>query len=180
MGVRSMSTSNDSVLFVDGGNPMVYEAVMYALLTEPTESRVKDDCSISEFEGARILIEYVKEAEGTIESKMRVSLACKYVAAMKGHGLEELLSEVYGDIVVKPAEGYQVAIEFNMDTVEGDKEAFAKKVASIKRYAVGAPLWKQFSILAGGGAKSAPMKVQNRPEDCYWIIPLPDKVIVAS
>jgi len=162
---------------------MVRDAVLHAITTEPSEKRTKDDAKLLDFDGSYYMVEYIKEAEGVVEHIVRVSLACKYVAAMKGkgQGLEELIQEAYGDLSVAPSEPYQLALQFDIDNIQGDKEAFAQKIAALKRHAVGAPMWQQFKALANGSIKPAPpIKVQNRPQDGYYIIPCADKVIVST
>jgi len=148
--------------------------------TEPSPQRVKDDASFSEFDGTRFLVEYVKEEDGSIESNMRISLSGKAIAALKGADMDELLEAQYSGMLSKPADGYQVAVQFNMDTVEGDKEAFARKVSLLKHFSMGAPLYKQFKALAVGSVPSSPpIEIHHRPTESYWIINAGDKVIVS-
>jgi len=56
-----------------------------------------------------------------------------------------------GGMATAPNDGYTTAIKFNMDTVEGDKEAFATNIALFKHYAVGASLYQSFEVLKSTG-----------------------------
>merc|ERR1712070_693469 len=157
---------------------MLHDAVLYALMTEPSPQRVKDDATFSAFDGTRIVVSYVKEDGEEIESAMRVCISGKALVGLKD--VPEGVESQFTGLVVKPPEGFQVAIQFNIDTVDGDKEAFARKVSLLKHFCVGAPLYKQFQALATGNVPpSPPVEVHHRPNESYWIVNAGDKVIVA-
>jgi len=169
-----------SILHLANDNPMVYEAVLFALNSEKDKSRVRDDAALCEFDGAKIKVEYLEVPEGEIESVMRVSLQCKYCRPFKGKGLEEILEAMFGKYLTAPAADFDAAVQFDVDEFDGDNELFASRVSSIKRYAMGSPLWKQFKNLAADSLPAqAPIEVQIRPEESYWIVNGGDKVIVA-
>jgi len=173
-----------NTLELDAESHMLRDAVLYGLETEPSKKRAKDDATFSAFDNTRFLVQYLSGVEGEeFESCMKVSLQGKALTELKrldGPVMNEILEKQYPQMVVAPAEGFQVAIQFNIDTYDGDKPAFAHQVALLKHYAMGTHLYKQFQELASGSvSSSAPVEIHHRPNESYWIINADDKVIVA-
>jgi len=165
---------------LDSHNNLVYNAVLYALTTEPHKHRAKDDALFADFGAANWCIQYVDGAE--FPDVMRVSL--KMPGLDKQVGVAAILEDRYSDVLVSALAGFDVTIEFNIDSPPGPAEEFALKVALLARTAAGATLFHHFKELEAAGDKgkmaaSEPVKVMSRPGEFYWVINSTDKVIIA-
>jgi actin related protein 2/3 complex subunit 2 len=90
--------------------------------------------------------------------------------------------DLYPGMLTKPAKGYSISLAINLDTVPTDKmarDALARKLSSMKRDVVGAPLWICFgSMLSGARPPRQHYVVNYRPNECMYVIPQQDLVIV--
>eukprot|EP00658_Telonema_sp_P-2_P032513 TRINITY_DN24059_c0_g1_i10.p1 TRINITY_DN24059_c0_g1~~TRINITY_DN24059_c0_g1_i10.p1 ORF type:complete len:299 (+),score=89.38 TRINITY_DN24059_c0_g1_i10:120-1016(+) len=123
-------------------------------------------------------VQYVDGPE--IPEAMRVSYRLPELS--KQIGLAEIMQAKYSDMLTQPINGFDVTVEFSIDNPPEAPEDLALRVALLGRTAAGAALYHHFTKLQETGGKmdpAAPIMVQSRPGENYWIIPLTDKVVVA-
>jgi len=162
-------------------NQLVYDAVMYALSTEPDKKRAKGDTVLCDFGGAAWCIQYLDSAD--IPDTLRVSVTVP--GAKSQVGVAEVLQERYSDIMVSPDARFDASVEFNIDADPPQPaEEFAMRVALLASVVMGSTLYSHFRKLEAAGPKgqmepSDPVKVTTRHDECYWVINAADKIIVA-
>jgi len=95
---------------------------------------------------------------------------------------EQYFQELYPGMLAKPAKGYSISLAVNLDTIPEDKnarDALARKLSSMKRDVLGAPLWVCFGALSQGlQPPRTHYEVNYRPEEAMYVIPQGDLVVV--
>jgi actin related protein 2/3 complex, subunit 2 len=90
-----------------------------------------------------------------------------------------LLDRLLPGLEITPAEGYNVAIQFDCDNIPGDPTQFLTTVSELKRHIAGGPLDRAFSaLLAKTSAVAPPSVVEYRKTEAMFICPSTSKVTV--
>lgn len=114
---------------------------------------------------------------------LRVSLWLRCFDEIRDMVGERYFQELYpGMLEPTPRPNYKITIAVNLDQLPPDAEgrdALVRKLSSIKRDVMGAPLWLCFKALLGGVRPPRPHYVIHfRPEETMWVVPQNDLVVV--
>eukprot|EP00657_Telonema_sp_P-1_P002656 TRINITY_DN16139_c0_g1_i1.p1 TRINITY_DN16139_c0_g1~~TRINITY_DN16139_c0_g1_i1.p1 ORF type:complete len:172 (+),score=46.70 TRINITY_DN16139_c0_g1_i1:177-692(+) len=153
---------------LESHNNLVYNAVLHACTTEPSKHRAKDDSLLSDFGATNWCIQYVDGPE--FPDVMRVSI--KMPGLNKQVGLQEILKDRYSDLLTQPLHGWDVSLEFNMDSPPQAPEELSLRVSLLARTCAGATLYHHFKMLEEAGDKgkmpsSSPVAVMSHPGEHY-------------
>ena len=69
------------------------------------------------------------------KSKVQISISLKFYKELQSHGADELLGEVYGDLLLPtPEEGFDVSVQMDLSNIPDDwEEKWVTKVGQLKR-----------------------------------------------
>jgi len=107
-----------------------------------------------------------------------VSIGLRDIDTLRRNGTEELVNRVYPGMEVEPEEGYDLAVQINMDEV-GDPEGMLMAASDIKRNVLGGPIHTSLMALKSGGSGSMDRcKIQYRPNEWIYVCPSSDRVVI--
>jgi actin related protein 2/3 complex subunit 2 len=93
------------------------------------------------------------------------------------HGANDTLNRLFNGMIVAPDNGFNVAIEFNCDTVS-DPERLLNAVCELKRHVTGGPMEKAFRAMLNREAPSPVVTINYRKNETMYIAPAATKVVV--
>jgi len=108
---------------------------------------------------------------------LNISISIKCWSELVKYGVADVLKQEYGNLVVGAESGYNFTLQVNCSSPQGDKAAFARKVALLKRNAMAAPFYKVFSDIEakrGGGL----VEIPYRDDEAFYLKPETDRCIV--
>lgn len=113
-------------------------------------------------------------------SQVRLSMVMPAYADLKACGVAEYLAGVYGGLLVAPADGSDVTLEFDAATLPADKVAATITLAaSLRRHAMGAVFDRALTAVATKGGTPPPEAVVRfRPSEPTFVLPRADRVSV--
>lgn len=77
------------------------------------------------------------------------------------NGTSELLNRLFPGMEVAPDAGYQVAVQFDCDSLSNPSQ-FLESISDLKRHVLGGPLWKAFTDLSNKSGGSNVVMVNYR------------------
>ena len=93
-------------------------------------------------------------------------------------GTDQLLNKLFPNQEAKPDAGYDIAIEFDCDSI-ADKNDYLNNISNLKRHVLGGPLDKAFTALASKSSSTGPISIINyRKTESFFVVPAPSKVTV--
>jgi len=167
------------MIHLEPGHRIVAETVAARIHSTP-DKREAVDVRCSDF-GSQYYVSALPEEK----QMLRVSLWVANFQQIKDLVGESFFSKQYseeGTCLESPQQGYSLTVAVNLDEIPQDtekKDALVRKLASIKRDVVGAPLWVCFTALLNGGNPPRPYYVvETRPDEAMYVIPSKDLVVV--
>lgn len=90
-----------------------------------------------------------------------------------------MLDRLFPGMEVAPADGFNLAIQFDCDNIPGDANQFLTAVSELKRHIAGGPMDRAFdALLAKKSENLAPMCVEYRKAEMMYVCPASSKVVV--
>ena len=82
------------------------------------------------------------------KSKVQISISLKFYKELQSHGADELLGEVYGDLLLPtPEEGFDVSVQMDLSNIPDDwEEKWVTKVGQLKRNCFAAVFQRYFDF----------------------------------
>jgi len=108
---------------------------------------------------------------------LSISVSVKCFSELRKYGVDEIIKKQYGDIVVSPEQGYDVTLRIDCANPPGDKVAFARNVALLKRHVLSAPFNKVFSDIEAKKPGSL-VEIPYRDDEAFYLKPETDRCIV--
>jgi len=108
---------------------------------------------------------------------LSISVSVKCFSELRKYGVDDIIKKQYGDIVVAPEQGYDVTLQVDCANPPGDKVAFARNVALLKRHVLSAPFNKVFSDIEAKKPGSL-VEIPYRDDEAFYLKPETDRCIV--
>jgi len=165
------------MIHLEPGHRVIGETIA-ARLNAPADKREAVDVRAADFDDVQYHVQVAPEDRNT----MHVHVWVRGFKEINDAVGDEYFQELYPGMLAKPAKGYSLSLAVNLDTVPTDKasrDALARKLSSMKRDVLGAPLWVCFgAMLAGSKPPRQHYIVNYRPTETMYVIPSNDIVVV--
>jgi len=165
------------MIHLEPGHRVIGETIA-ARLNAPADKREAVDVRAADFDDVQYHVQVAPEDRNV----MHIHIWVRDFAAIQESVGDEYFQELYPGMLAKPAKGFSVSLAVNLDTVPDDKaskDALARKLSSMKRDILGAPLWVCFgAMLAGSKPPRGHYMVNYRPTETMYVIPSNDLVVV--
>jgi actin related protein 2/3 complex subunit 2 len=152
-----------------------------AILREQLARRILDGkrepCVVifSDFDDVGFKVECLEETLSVV----KVNMSMRNFADLRRMGSQGVIDRLFAGLEVTPDEGYTFAIQFNCDTLAGNRETFLDHVSDMKRHLFGGPMDLAFTELQSGAAQRSPARVlEYRRNEHLFICPSDAKVVV--
>lgn len=97
---------------------------------------------------------------------------------MRSLGSQEVIDRLYPNCEIKPAEGFNVALQIDCDNIN-DRERFLLNVGEIRKNIMGGPLDRAFlALLANTSQNIPPFVVEYRSQEPMFVVPGLGKVMI--
>lgn len=151
-------------------NRIIEETLLHRFTSPKPESI---DVTVADFDG---VLYHISNPDGD-KGRIRVSISLKFYGDLQQHGAEGLLEREYGKYLVSPEANYDISVQFDYDSLPGNKEEWASKVALLKRNCFAAVFEKYFELQSQGGEKSTAI-VHYRDRETMYVSAQKDRVTV--
>ncbi|KAJ3429288.1 actin-related protein 2/3 complex subunit 2 [Anaeramoeba flamelloides] len=137
--------------------------------------RIPCDIVIADFDGVTYHILTLREETNVVY----VSVSIRIFEELLNFGAQDILTRIYGDLIVDPEEGYDFSLRIDLEEKKSDAAKIIKDVALLRRNIIGAPFLFVFEAVSRGedlGDQTA--KFEYRSEESIFLKPSTDKVTV--
>lgn len=166
-----MTTAPKGLIFLESKSAILYENLKDRILEgkrEPCE------LSFSEFDDVNFKISVSPECPNIV----KVNMGMKSIAELKKQGSKEVIDRIFPNQEATPSEGYDMAIEFDCDSLSNPAE-FLENISNLKMYVMGGPIDRALTALATkSSSAAAPVVINYRKEESYFVCPAASKVTV--
>ena len=132
------------------------------------------ELSFSEFDDVNFKISVSPECPNIV----KVNMGMKSIAELKKQGSKEVIDRIFPNQEATPSEGYDMAIEFDCDSLSNPAE-FLENISNLKMYVMGGPIDRALTALATkSSSAAAPVVINYRKEESYFVCPAASKVTV--
>jgi actin related protein 2/3 complex subunit 2 len=116
-------------------------------------------------------------SDQTNKSILRISMNMKSWAEIAANGVDAVLKNIYGPMLVAPEQGYNVTLQVDLAKPPADVAKVCHDIALLKRNALAAPFYKVFADVEQ--KKPGQMiEIKYRDDEAIFIKPESDRVIV--
>jgi len=159
------------LIFLDAKSAILYEQLHPRILEGKREP-----CEITfcDFDETSFKISCTPETPNIVT----VNMAMRNIAALKKIGAQNTINRLYPGGETTPADGYNLAIKFDCDTL-ADPAGFLTNISELKKNVMGGPLDQSFSALVSKtSSNSSPMVVEYRKNEAMFVCCSASKVVV--
>ena len=158
-------------MFLDSKNAILHENLGSRILEGKREACELNFC---DFDDVRFQLKC--DASSTNIVKLNICSGCyEDVVTM---GAKEKLEELFPGFLAEPDEGFDVALEFDLDTL-ADGPAFLNNISNVKKHILGAPIEVAFRNLESGtGGNTEIQSFSYRENEPIFVCPKPERVVV--
>eukprot|EP01038_Epipyxis_sp_PR26KG_P005534 gene5534-7651_t len=151
-------------------------AILYEQLRPRIVEGKREPCEINFFDFDDVSFNISSSPE--TPNIVKVNMAMKMVPQLKSLGSQQLLDKLFPGLEVAPAKGYDLALQFDCDTI-ADPEKFLNDISDLRRHVLGGPLDRAFSAMLAKTTPPLPtMVVEYHKKESMYICSIPGKVIV--
>eukprot|EP00908_Phaeocystis_cordata_P027320 Transcript_9875.p2 GENE.Transcript_9875~~Transcript_9875.p2 ORF type:complete len:309 (-),score=149.69 Transcript_9875:156-1082(-) len=165
------------MIHLEPGHRVVGETIA-ARFNAPADKREAVDVRAADLDDVQYHVQVAPEDR----SVMHIHMWCRNFNEISEAVGDQYFEELYPGMLAKPAKGYSISLAVNLDSIPEDKpsrDALARKLSSMKRDVLGAPLWVSFGALMTGARPPRQFYVVNyRPQEAMYVIPGDDMVVV--
>lgn len=131
---------------------------------------------MADFDGA---IFHVSNVNGD-KTKVRCSIALKFYKDLQEHGADELIKQIYGDLLTDTEDGYNVSllIDLELASIPDDWERIARNVGLLKRNCFASVFEKYFDFQAAGEEGQKRAVINYRDDETLYVEAKADRVTV--
>jgi len=161
------------MILLELNNRIILETIQSIL---QSDKRDPLDIACADFDGVSFHISTPRQDARNI---ITLSMQWKCIPTLLKNGGAEELKAIYGAMVLaQPESGYGVTLEFNLDSIPGNKEKFPELLSLLKRHLFAAPLKKIFQEVEAGKPPAGVLCIDYRDEEAMYIKAEGDRVIV--
>lgn len=132
------------------------------------------DVRIADFDGALFHISNPKNDR----SKIRVSISLKFYKDLQQHGSDQLLKDIYGNLLTETEDGYSVSILLDLENIPSNWEEIVKKIGLLKRNCFAAVFIKYFDFQERGEEGHQRAVINYRSDETMYVEAKSDRVTV--
>jgi actin related protein 2/3 complex subunit 2 len=152
-----------------------------AIMKEQLSPRILEDkrehCSItfSDFDDTTFNITVLPETLNIIKINMNYN-STKLLMEI---GSKQLFDKIFPNMIVQPDNGYNFAIQFNLDNLPNDRNKFLSDCCNLKRHMMGGPIDVAFTkFLKKENTNTDVVMVEYRPNEPMFVCPSNEKVVI--
>lgn len=131
------------MILLEINNGMVEDALRSRIeqlaVDKPNAIHIK----VSDFDGC---LYHVGNPDGD-RNKIVVSISLKFYASLRKYDADEMIKKIYGDLLIKPEDGYDISLCVDLGNLPSDTEELIKKIGLLKRNCFASVFEKYFDFL---------------------------------
>jgi len=154
----------------------ILEETILARFTAKKQEMV--DVTLADFDGVQF---HISTQDAGAKNLITVSCRWKCVSTLMEYGAQDLLSEVYGDLLLGTAEnGYDVSLLLDLNNLPANKDDLPGKIGLFKKTLLSAVFRRAFVAIETGQAASLPevIAIPYRDDEVLYIKPAGDSCTV--
>jgi len=160
------------MILLDYHNKIIEDTILERFETE--EGKFESvEAVIADFDG----VTFHLFTDQNQKNLLRVSMSMKCYSDLKKYGVDDVMTKLYGNMVMDPEQGYDVTLQVDLATPPQDKAKLARNVALLKRNAFAAPFYKTFTDIEGKKGGNL-IEIRYRDEEAVFLKPETDRCIV--
>jgi len=159
------------MILLEIGNRILAETVDSQINAPPPDEEEEKqkkkhvDIHLCDFDG----VSYRVQTEVKEKNMMTVSMLVPCYEVIKSQGAEAAVKELYGDAIVEPLDGYSVALQYNIDTLDKKEETISK--IKIMKHTVLGGVFKYYYNKLAKGEKIDSFKFDLRADTTVYFVP---------
>lgn len=157
------------MIFLEYHNRILERAIQQRLDSERQESV---DITFCDFDGIQFHVCTEPEAKNLVN----VSISLKCYDQLRSYGVEDIIKKEYGSLVTAPRAGYDVSLQFDLNSLPADADKLPRKLALLKRHVLSAPFRKAFEAIDARDANAGMLEVQYRDDEAFYLKPAGDRL----
>jgi len=155
------------MILLEYHNRVIFETLRERLLGTDEERKEVLDVVLADFDGVKMHIANLNPDQRNI---ITVSIAWKCVSTLMKNGASEDLKAIYGAMLQSsPENGYDLTLQFNADSIPGNKEKFIEAISLLKRHLLAAPFKRVFQEVEKGSPSNNMISIQYRDDEAIYI-----------
>ena len=167
-----MSNKTQGLILLGSGS-----AIMKEQLTPRILENKREHCSISfsDFDDTTFNITVLPDTLNIVKINMYYSSTKQLLDV----GSKQLLDKLFPNMNVKPDNGYNYAIQFDLDNLSNDRNKFLSDCCNLKRHMMGGPIDVAFTnFLKKENTNNNVITVEYRPNEPMFVCPSGEKVVI--
>jgi len=154
---------------------MILLELFNRIILETIKERLEDssdkkevlDIVLADFDGVKMKISNINPDQKNI---VTISISWRCISTLMKSGASEDLKAIYGSMLQSsPENGYDLSLQFNTDSIPGNKEKFPEAVSLLKRHLIAAPFKKVFSEVEKGSPSNQILTIAYRDDEAIYI-----------
>eukprot|EP01100_Stratorugosa_tubuloviscum_P008560 TRINITY_DN356_c0_g1_i1.p1 TRINITY_DN356_c0_g1~~TRINITY_DN356_c0_g1_i1.p1 ORF type:complete len:302 (-),score=151.55 TRINITY_DN356_c0_g1_i1:134-1039(-) len=135
---------------------------------EPVEGKREPvDVVCVDFDGVQF---HISNPDPNNRDIIRLSLNWRCLDELLRNGAREELQRLYGSFLQSsPEQGYGLTLQFDMNSIPGDKARFPEHLSNLKRNALAAPFRRVFSDVDAGKPAPSTIVINYREDEAFYI-----------
>jgi len=163
------------MILLEPGNRVLADTVADKLKpSDPTAKRDPIDVRLCDFDD----VTYRVVIDPNSRNLMQVSMSIPCWNEIKDAGVKEILADKYAGLVVDPAQGFDVTLQFDFDKLPASPDALIEKVRLLKTNVVGGVFSRFLTNMQKGGSSLEPFKFNLRADTQVYLISGTERVTV--
>ncbi|KAG8199504.1 hypothetical protein JTE90_009351 [Oedothorax gibbosus] len=132
------------------------------------------DVTVADFDG---VLFHISNLNGD-KTKIRVSISLKFYKQLQEHGADELLKREYGALLTAPEEGYNVTLQFDLESIPQSYDDLILKAGLLKRNCFASVFEKYFEFQERGEEGHKRAVIHYRDDETLYVEAKSDRVTV--
>jgi len=163
------------MILLDFHNKIIEDTLLEKLNNPPAEGKYEGvEITFADFDGVMFHITTDPEQKNLI----RVSISIKIFKELAKHGVNEVLKQQYGALLISAESGYDATVQLDLAKPPADKEKVAHNMALLKRHCLSAPFKKVFDDIENKKAPGQLIELQYRDDEAFYIKPEADRCTI--
>jgi len=109
---------------------------------------------------------------------LKVSMSIKCWAELAKHGVDGIMKNIYGPLLVAPEQGYNVSVQVDLAKPPADVAKVVHDIALLKRNALAAPFYKVIADIEAKKPAGPIIEINYRDDEAIYIKPETDRMTV--
>jgi len=161
------------MILLEYHNRIIEDTLVEKFASAPEQKFEAIETILADFDG----VTFHLYTDANAKNIVFISMSIKCWSELKKYGVDKVMQDNYGKLLVSPEANYDVTIKIDLTETPPDVPKFVHNIALLKRHAFAAPFYYVFDQIEQkkpGGV----IEVRYRDEESFYLKPDVDKCIV--